>query len=68
MVEHNEATNKWAVHFVTFRVTEMGDAPVVGRVTSAAVFDNKQAAYAGGARAVALLEKTGAFPNLCGPF
>jgi hypothetical protein len=66
MVEHHMPTNKWAVHFATRRSPE--DDTIVSKVCSAPVFDTKDDAYAGGARAIAQLLCRGTLPNLCEPF
>ena len=42
-----------------------GNQRVVSRTESAALFDDADAAYAAGIRALDMLEKTGVFPNMC---
>ena len=58
---------KWCVQFITL-AGNPGNQHVVARTESAAVFDSANDAYAGGARALTVLEATGAFPNMCEPF
>jgi hypothetical protein len=58
-------TGKWLVVIDTYNRT--GDRCAFS-TESAAVFASSDEAYAGGARAVAAVEKTGMFPNMCESF
>jgi hypothetical protein len=62
------ATNgKWRANFVTYNGTP-GDEYVANTCGSAPVFNTEDEAYAGGSRALDILEQTGKFPNMCDPF
>jgi hypothetical protein len=62
--KHN---GKWSATFDNFRGTP-GDEYLMSTVESAAVFVTEEEAYAGTERALAVLEATGKYPNMCGPF
>ena len=55
---------KWSSTFENFRVH--GDtATPMSTITSAALWDSQQAARDAGQRALAVLDETGKYPNLC---
>lgn len=58
---------KFALCFVMFGGTP-GDEHVLGEVTSAAVFETEDAAFAGVSRAMNYFDAHGRFPNMCEPF
>lgn len=60
--------NKWNMIFTSYKVRADGDEYKVGVIESAYVFDTEDEAYAGGQRALELLEKTGRFPNMSQKF
>jgi hypothetical protein len=60
-------TSKWRAVLATYR-GEPGDEYMVSSVESAPVFDTEEEAYAGGNRALTVLEETGKFPNMCEAF
>jgi|WetSurMetagenome_2_1015567.scaffolds.fasta_scaffold1552752_1 hypothetical protein len=67
VARYSEHNHKWCIGFIT-RKGPKGDDYVCGEITSACVFDSSEEAYEGGLRAIAYLEKTGAFPNMCEKF
>jgi hypothetical protein len=58
---------KWSAVLSTFR-GDPGSEYMVSSVESAPVFDTEEEAYAGGNRALGVLEETGKFPNMCEAF
>lgn len=60
--------NKWNIIFTSYKVLANGDEYECGVIESAYVFDTEDEAYAGGQRALELLEKTDRFPNMCEKF
>lgn len=58
------ASGRWSVSFDTLAGAP-GNQHKMSSCESAAVFDNEDAAYAGGTRALDVLLATGEFPNLC---
>lgn len=66
-VEKSTFNGKYSVSFTTFKGTP-GDEYVAGECESAPVFDTEDDAFAGGSRALDVLEKTGRFPNMCEKF
>lgn len=59
--------SKWSAAFENF-VTRDGETYMSSSCTSAAVFDTAADAEEGGKRALAILEATGKFPNMCEVF
>lgn len=62
-----QADSQWKVSFILF-AGEVGAEHKVGACASAAVFATEDEAYAGGNRALDVLEATGRFPNMCERF
>lgn len=62
----NPYNNKWYVCFDVYRNRK--EKVVTSELCSAQVFDSKEEALAGGARAIDCLEKTGKWPDMCAPF
>jgi len=60
-------TGKWRAVLETYR-GEPGTEHLASSVESAPVFDTEEDAYAGGDRALTMLEETGKFPNMCEVF
>ena len=60
--------NEWNIIFTAYKVLANNDEYGVGVIESAYVFNTEDEAYAGGQRALKLLEETGRFPNMCQPF
>jgi hypothetical protein len=58
---------KWRAAFENY-VTRDGETYMSSTVTSAPVFDTPADADEGGKRALAVLEATGKFPNMCEKF
>lgn len=59
-----QVNGKWSVSFESFR-GEIGNEYLSAEITSAAVFETENDAYAGGNRALSCLQDTGHFPNMC---
>jgi hypothetical protein len=62
--EQSTINGKWSATFVTY-CGKPGDEYVANTCASAAVFATEDDAVAGGARALAMLEQTGKYPNMC---
>jgi hypothetical protein len=60
-------TGKWCAQFENF-MTVQGETFMSSSCTSGAVFDTAADAEEGGKRALATLEATGKFPNMCEKF
>jgi hypothetical protein len=60
-------SGKWSASFENF-VTRDGETYMSSSCTSAALFDTAPDAEEAGKRALATLEKTGKFPNMCEPW
>jgi hypothetical protein len=60
-------TGKWCAQFENF-ITTGDETFMSSSCTSGAVFDTAADAEEGGKRALALLEETGKFPNMCEKF
>ena len=65
VVQH--VNKKWSVSFNTYAGNPGGEY-LANTATSAPVFDSEDAAYAGGERAMTVLEDTGKWPNMCEVF
>jgi hypothetical protein len=63
----NEHTGKWSVSFITW-MGNPGYEYVAGETCSASVFELEAEALAAGGRALAMLESTGKYPNMCEAF
>lgn len=61
------SNGKWSAAFENF-VTRDGETYLGSSCTSAPVFDTAADAEEGGKRALAVLESTGKFPNMCEVF
>ena len=67
--EQSKHTGKWAISFANYLKRSEGDSEFLSSTcTSAFVFDTEDEAYEGGNRAMAVLEATGQFPNMCEKF
>ena len=63
----NKHTGKWSVSFITW-MGNPGYEYVAGETCSASVFNCEDAALEAGRRALAMLESTGKYPNMCEAF
>jgi hypothetical protein len=63
----SKLNGKWAITLETYSV-ECGHEYLSSRTVSASVFITEEEAYAGGKRALEILETTGMFPNMCETF
>ncbi len=66
-VNQSKFNNKWSVTLVSYKGVP-GQEYVSSEVESAPVFLTEDEAYAGGKRALDMLENTGKFPNMCEVF
>lgn len=62
-----ERTGKWDISFVAFG-GYVGEEFEIGETSCYPRFATEDEAYAGGRRAMKVLEETGKFPNLCEDF
>jgi len=65
--EFSKHVAKWSAHFEVWAGVP-GDEYMVTSITSAALFDTEDAAYAAGDRALDVLQATDKFPNMCEVF
>ena len=61
---YSKVVGKWSTVFETWKGIP-GIEAMVHRVTSAALFDTEDAAYAAGDRALDMLQAKDQFPNMC---
>jgi hypothetical protein len=66
-VNQRKFNNKWSVTLVSYKGVP-GQEYVCSEIESAPVFLTEDEAYAGGNRALDILENTGKFPNMCEMF
>lgn len=62
------STGKWRAAFETWKQPRDGEPYLMMTGSSAPVFDTAADAEEGGKRALAILEATGKYPNMCDKF
>ena len=66
-VAQSKFNSKWSITLVSYKGIP-GQEYVCSEVESAPVFATEDEAYAGGSRALDVLETTGVYPNMCEAF